>query len=172
MDALIKEFRVAYVSEQGNDLARTITPDLTASPEKLLAIWKSGGSQTIKEDLRFLFTRDKSAQLRMSREEAEGWQEIYFYYWKALGELLAVEGRRTDGAKVRLSLPRCGSRPSTCHVPCLPPRRCTYMLQPFISMRLPCTPESNSLTVVLDQGIRGLEGAYIPNYPGLHKLRL
>ncbi|KAI1875163.1 hypothetical protein JX265_004221 [Neoarthrinium moseri] len=99
MDALIKEFRAAYAAERGNDLAKTLTPDLTESPDRLLAIWNSGGPQSIKDDLKFLFFRDKSAQLRMSREEGEGWQEIYFTYWKALGEILAVEGRRKDGAK-------------------------------------------------------------------------
>ncbi|KAI0126936.1 PCI domain-containing protein [Xylariales sp. AK1849] len=99
MDALIKEFRVAYAAEKGNDLAKTLIPDLLESSDKLLAIWESGGSQSIQEDLRFLFVRDKSAQLRLSREESEGWQSIYFAYWKALGEILAVEGRRKDGAK-------------------------------------------------------------------------
>ncbi|KAH8682305.1 hypothetical protein BX600DRAFT_505909 [Xylariales sp. PMI_506] len=97
MDGLIKEFRVAYAAQRGNDLAKTITPDLTASPQKLQALWESGGPQSIKEDLKFLFSRDKSSQLRLSRVEGEGWQEIYFAYWKALGEILAVEGWRKDG---------------------------------------------------------------------------
>jgi COP9 signalosome complex subunit 12 len=101
MDALIREFRKAYAGERGNDLAKTITPDLTDSPEKLLSVWGSArNAQAIKDDLQFLFVRDKSAQLRMSREEAQGWQEVYLAYWKALGEILAVEGRREDGALV------------------------------------------------------------------------
>lgn len=100
MDALIKDFRKAYANERGNDLASTLTPDPTTSPERLLAIWESGrNAQAIKDDLRFLFVQDKSAQLRMSREEAQGWQEVYLAYWKAIGEILAVEGRRRDGAK-------------------------------------------------------------------------
>lgn len=107
MDALIKEFRAAYAAEQGNDLAKTVTPDFSTSAEKLQAIWKSGGPQSVKEDLRFLFLRDKSAQLRMSREESECWQEIYFCYWKALGEIMAVEGRRADGVKVGPSSSHC-----------------------------------------------------------------
>ncbi|ETS81218.1 Protein CSN12 [Pestalotiopsis fici W106-1] len=100
MDALVKEFRKAYANERGNDLASTLTPDLSTSPERLLAVWESGrNAQAIKDDLRFLFVQDKSAQLRMSREEAQGWQEVYLAYWKAIGEILAVEGRRHDGAK-------------------------------------------------------------------------
>lgn len=106
MDALIKDFRKAYANERGNDLASTLTPDPTTSPERLLAIWESGrNAQAIKDDLRFLFVQDKSAQLRMSREEAQGWQEVYLAYWKAIGEILAVEGRRRDGAKVCCPVP-------------------------------------------------------------------
>lgn len=100
MDALIKEFRTAYTKERGNDLAKTLTPDLSDST-KLLSILESGrNAQAIKDDLQFLFVRDKSAQLRMSRDEAQGWQEVYLAYWKALGEILAAEGRRRDGARV------------------------------------------------------------------------
>ncbi|KAH8197558.1 hypothetical protein TruAng_008294 [Truncatella angustata] len=100
MDALIKEFRKAYAEERGNDLARTLTPDLTEAPSKLLAVWESAkNAQSIKDDLQFLFVRDKSVKLGISREESQGWQEVYLAYWKALGEILAVEGQRRDGAK-------------------------------------------------------------------------
>ncbi|KAK6072868.1 PCI domain-containing protein [Seiridium cupressi] len=100
MDALVREFRKAYAGERGNDLAKSITPDLSESPAKYISVWESGrNAQAIKDDLQFLFVRDKSAQLRMSREEAQGWQEVYLAYWKALGEILAVEGHRRDGAK-------------------------------------------------------------------------
>jgi hypothetical protein len=100
MDSLIKEFKLAYAAERGNDVAKTLTPDLLESPGKLLAIWESGGPQSIKDDLKFLFTRDKSTKLSMSHDEGEGWRNIYFAYWNALGEILAVEGRRRDDVKV------------------------------------------------------------------------
>ena len=67
---------------------------------KLMAVWESGNAQAIKDDLRFLFVRDKSARLNMSPDEAEGWQEIYYSYWKALGEILAAEGLRKSRVKV------------------------------------------------------------------------
>lgn len=108
MDALIKEFKAAYAGQHGNELARTLTPDVQLNAARLMAVWESGDAQSIKDDLRFLFVRDKSARLKMSPDEAEGWQEIYYSYWKALGEILAVEGLRKTRVKVcvpRLHLP-------------------------------------------------------------------
>lgn len=99
MDALIKEFKAAYAGQNGNELAKTLTPDVQLNAARLMAVWDSGDAQSIKDDLRFLFVRDKSTRLKMSPDEAEGWQEIYYSYWKALGEILAVEGLRKTRVK-------------------------------------------------------------------------
>ncbi|KAK7962217.1 uncharacterized protein PG986_003042 [Apiospora aurea] len=99
MDSLIKEFRAAYAGQLGNDLARTLTPDVPNNAAQLISVWESGNSQSVKDDLKFLFVRDKSARLNMSSEEAVGWQEIYYSYWKALGEILAAEGLRKSRVK-------------------------------------------------------------------------
>lgn len=101
MDSLIKEFKTAYAGQLGNDLAKTLTPDVPNNAAQLMSVWESGNSQSIKDDLKFLFTRDKSARLNMSSDEAVGWQEIYYSYWKALGEILAAEGLRKSRVKVR-----------------------------------------------------------------------
>lgn len=97
MDDLIREFRDAYSTQNGNDLAITISPELPDSPEKILSIWESGNAQSIKDDLSFMFKSIRGGQMP-PRGEAEGWQEVYFAYWEFLGEILAVEGRRRDGA--------------------------------------------------------------------------
>ncbi|KAK7914796.1 hypothetical protein PG985_012499 [Apiospora marii] len=99
MDSLIKEFKTAYAGQLGNDLAKTLTPDVPNNAAQLMSVWESGNSQTIKDDLKFLFVRDKSARLNISSDEAVGWQEIYYSYWKALGEILAVEGLRKSRVK-------------------------------------------------------------------------
>ncbi|KAK6820470.1 Protein CSN12-like protein [Apiospora arundinis] len=101
MDSLIKEFKTAYAGQLGNDLAKTLTPDIPNNAAQMMSVWESGNSQSIKEDLKFLFVRDKSARLNMSSDEAVGWQEIYHSYWKALGEILAVEGLRKSRVKMR-----------------------------------------------------------------------
>lgn len=112
MDALIKEFRAAYAGQHGNELARTLTPDVHLDAARLMAVWEGGNAQSIKDDLRFLFVRDKSVRLNMSTDEAEGWQEIYDSYWKALGEILAVEGLRKSRVKVRVPRLRCPFPPT------------------------------------------------------------
>ncbi|KAK8016482.1 Protein CSN12-like protein [Apiospora rasikravindrae] len=99
MDSLIKEFRAAYAGQLGNDLAKTLTPDVPNNAAQLMFVWESGNAQSIKDDLKFLFVRDKSARLNMSSDEAVGWQEIYYSYWKALGEVLAAEGLRKSRVK-------------------------------------------------------------------------
>lgn len=152
MDALIKEFRTAYTKERGNDLAKTLTPDVTDSGTKLLSVWESGrNAQGIKDDLQFLFVRDKSVQLRMSREEAQGWQEVYLAYWKALGEILAMEGLRRDGAKVRI------------------PSHCLIDFNSKATTQNIETQATNSYTVHMDQGLRILERVHISDHPGLYQ---
>ncbi|KAI0001232.1 PCI domain-containing protein [Xylariaceae sp. FL0662B] len=95
MDSLIQEFRVAYLAMRGDQLAETLHPDVQANPTKLLSIWGRGDQRAVTADLNFLFCQDHS-RIVLSKEETTGWIEIYLVYWKALGEILAVEGLRND----------------------------------------------------------------------------
>ncbi|RYP12838.1 hypothetical protein DL767_011063 [Monosporascus sp. MG133] len=95
MDTLIQEFRVAYTSLKGDQLAETLRPDIQSDAGKLQAIWNRGDARAAKADLQFLFYQDHSRP-RLSKDETNGWYEIYLAYWKALGEILAAEGLRTD----------------------------------------------------------------------------
>lgn len=98
MDALIHEFRTAFVEIKGDRLAETLHPDVQANAAKLQALWGRGNVRDVTADLDFLFYSDPSRP-RMSQKETAGWVEIYLSYWKAVGEILAVEGLRSD-AKV------------------------------------------------------------------------
>ncbi|RYP54774.1 hypothetical protein DL768_000502 [Monosporascus sp. mg162] len=95
MDTLIQEFRVAYTSVKGDQLAETLRPDIQTNADKLQAIWNRGDARSAKADLQFLFYQDHSRP-RLSKDETNGWYEIYLAYWKAVGEILAAEGLRTD----------------------------------------------------------------------------
>ncbi|RYP64233.1 hypothetical protein DL771_008857 [Monosporascus sp. 5C6A] len=95
MDTLIQEFRVAYTSVKGDQLAETLRPDVQSYADKLQAIWNRGDARSAKADLQFLFYQDHSRP-RLSKDETNGWYEIYLAYWKAVGEVLAAEGLRTD----------------------------------------------------------------------------
>ncbi|RYO84441.1 hypothetical protein DL766_009199 [Monosporascus sp. MC13-8B] len=95
MDTLIQEFRVAYTSVKGDQLAETLRPDIQSYAGKLQVIWNRGDTRSAKADLQFLFYQDHSRP-RLSKDETNGWYEIYLAYWKAVGEILAAEGLRTD----------------------------------------------------------------------------
>lgn len=80
---------------KGDQLAETLRPDLQAQAAELIALWGRGNLREATADTNFLFYTDPSRP-RMSQEESQGWSEIYLVYWKAVGEILAVEGLRTD----------------------------------------------------------------------------
>ncbi|KAI8629684.1 PCI domain-containing protein [Xylariaceae sp. FL1651] len=95
MDGLIRQFRVAYGAMKGDQLAETLDPDIHAHSARLQALWGRGDLRSMTSDLNFLFYQDQS-RVRLSKEETAGWFEIYTAYWKAVGEILAVEGLRGD----------------------------------------------------------------------------
>ncbi|KAI1251680.1 COP9 signalosome complex subunit 8 [Eutypa lata] len=95
MDALIQDFRQAYTGLKGDQLAETLRPDIQLYSNKLQSIWNRGDARSSQSDLQFLFYQDHSRP-RLSKEETTGWYEIYMAYWKAVGEILAVEGLRSD----------------------------------------------------------------------------
>lgn len=97
MDGLIRQFRVAYAATNGEQLAETLNPDIQAHSTKLRAIWGRGDFRSMTSDLNFLFHQDQARfNIRLSKEETNGWYAIYSAYWKAIGEILAVEGLRDD----------------------------------------------------------------------------
>ncbi|KAI1827122.1 PCI domain-containing protein [Xylaria intraflava] len=97
MDGLIRQFRVAYAAMNGEQLAETLSPDTLAHSAKLRAVWGNGDARSMTSDLNFLFYQDQARfNIRLSKDEANGWHAIYTAYWKALGEILAVEGFRRD----------------------------------------------------------------------------
>ncbi|KAI1430833.1 PCI domain-containing protein [Xylaria sp. CBS 124048] len=97
MDGLIHQFRSAYATTNGEQLAETLNPDTQAHSAKLRAIWGVGDVRSMTSDLDFLFHQDQARlDIRLSKDESTGWHAIYTAYWKALGEILAVEGLRGD----------------------------------------------------------------------------
>lgn len=93
MDSLIRDFKAAFAGMKGDQLAETLRPDVQLNSTKLLSIYGEGNIEDAEADLRYFLDTDPSRP-RLSREEANGWYEIYLAYWCALGEILAVEGLR------------------------------------------------------------------------------
>ncbi|KAI1502496.1 PCI domain-containing protein [Biscogniauxia marginata] len=96
MDGLIHEFRAAYAGMKGDQLAETLRPDTRLHANQLRALWGRGDFHAATADLEFLFKHDHSRVRLASKDETEGWLAIYFSYWKAVGEILAVEGLLND----------------------------------------------------------------------------
>lgn len=95
MDSLIKEFRTAFAEMKGDQLAETIKPDVQNNAAKLVEVWGRGSIRDTTADLKFLFYTD-NFRPSLSKIETIGWHDLYLAYWKAVGEILAVEGLRDD----------------------------------------------------------------------------
>lgn len=112
MDQLFSEFGEAMAKQNGYDLAATLSPVPPADqPARLKFIWASTNHHGLKGDIKH-FISEKTFRASLSRDEVNGWVEIYSAYWRALGEILAMEdGSHTPskvGAKPTLPpLPEC-----------------------------------------------------------------
>lgn len=104
MDAVLDIFREAYAEESGYKLAESITPVAPATDAGLLyGFYRSSSTYTIQGDLKSAIVYSGNPQLQ--KQEAHTWVELYMAYWKAIGELLAVEesvnqGKLADWKKV------------------------------------------------------------------------
>lgn len=104
MDAALDIFREAYAEESGYKLAESITPVAPTHDAGLLyGFYRSSSVYTIQGDLKSAIVY--SGNPRLQKQEAYAWVELYMAYWKAIGELLAVEesvnqGKLADWKKV------------------------------------------------------------------------
>lgn len=99
MDSIFQEFGDGFSRQNGYQLAETLTPEL---PNDLLReIWRSASDRDIKTILRRGIQSSASAAgFKLSHDEVQGWVEVYISYWKAIGELLAVQDRSAANGRV------------------------------------------------------------------------
>lgn len=101
MDQLIDELRNGYVNENGYDLANTLSPVAPASdPNRLYNIHRSTNFSQGLVQIRNKILYDNVLSQKLSNEEAYGWAEVYFAYWKAIGEILKAEEAVKNHIKV------------------------------------------------------------------------
>lgn len=98
MDALCAEFAGARADENGYDLARTLSPDFPN--DTLRAIWQSCNAHDVKSVVKRELSKNVTGMQRLSHQELAGWVEVYHAYWKAVGELLAVQSSQSSWTKV------------------------------------------------------------------------
>ncbi|KAL2755779.1 hypothetical protein ACRALDRAFT_1082111 [Sodiomyces alcalophilus JCM 7366] len=97
MEPLFDEFAAAYMGMKGYDLAQTLSPIPPADkPDRLRAVWLSTNHYGVKDDVTHGLVQALTSRSGYPREEVKdelkGWTEIFTAYWKAIGELLAVDG--------------------------------------------------------------------------------
>lgn len=100
MELIFQDFGDAQTEQDGYLLARSLTPELTN--DVLVLIWRSCNAH----DARHLIRRGiggvgNQGFRRLSSEEVQGWVEVYYAYWRAVGEILAVRESSSENARVR-----------------------------------------------------------------------
>lgn len=96
MDTIFSEFGDAFAERNGYRLSQTLNPEL--SSDMLRVIFRSSNHDQVRGLLkRGIRSSSSSPMSRLSNEEVIGWVEVYYHYWKACGELLAIqEGRASN----------------------------------------------------------------------------
>jgi hypothetical protein len=90
MDQVFAEFYHRLAGENGNALALTLSPTAPTYNHGLLySFYRSSNVQQIDYDIR---SRLKPNNVNgLSKAESTAWIEVFVSYWKAVGEILAVE---------------------------------------------------------------------------------
>lgn len=104
MDRVFGEFREAYEKGDGYGLSMTLSPiDPPSQPNRLSSFFQSTNAASASKDFRYRILYDNSASFKLSNEEGNGWVEVYFAYWKSVGEILSAEDATQPNAKVSRS---------------------------------------------------------------------
>jgi len=102
MESVFEDFRRAYGVGHGYELSLTLSPVPPLSdPDRLHSIFRSTNHASAKADFKSQLIYDSSMSFKLPAEEGNGWAEVYFAYWKAVGEILIAEKASKSGAKVR-----------------------------------------------------------------------
>lgn len=97
MDVLFEDFTRAVNASSGYQLAQTLSPAAPADQlDYLDAIWRSTNAHNVKGDVRRIINACRIRE-RMSKDEVNGWVDVYAAYWKVVGEIVAAsEGTRVS----------------------------------------------------------------------------
>jgi hypothetical protein len=125
MDIIFEDFRKAYEEGNGYDLSQTLSPlPPPSDPDRLYNFFRSTNFAQVKADFKYRILYDGSSPFKLPAEEGNGWVEVYWTYWKALGEILNAENATKANAKVHgqrflqiISQPLYKSQSSRSHKP-------------------------------------------------------
>ena len=98
MDFIFKDFQHAHLERSGPLLATTITPIAPPEDPYRLRQLSSGSSAfTIQQEFRSGLLAHTNTELRFSKPERNAWVDVYVAYWKAVGEIIALEDNLKNG---------------------------------------------------------------------------
>ncbi|RDW87645.1 hypothetical protein BP5796_03339 [Coleophoma crateriformis] len=99
MDAIFEDFKNAYLNGDGYLLSRTLLPiDPPSQPDRLRAFQRSTNHAAVRNDFKYRILYDNASPIKLPADEGNAWVEIYYFYWKAVGEILSAEaGTKTKG---------------------------------------------------------------------------
>lgn len=108
MDSVFDDFKKAYSKGYGYELSMTLSPIPPASdPDRLRSFFRSTNHASAKTDFKYQILYDNSMPFKLPIDEGNGWVEVYFAYWKAVGAYLNSETASRSSAKVRSALLKC-----------------------------------------------------------------
>ncbi|KAF4589408.1 COP9 signalosome complex subunit 12 [Ophiocordyceps camponoti-floridani] len=97
MNHLFDSFALAYDAKNGYSLAQTLTPVAPPDdPGLLVRIWNSTNAQNAKSDILHYVKKQAAYFKDLGHDEINGWVEVYFAYWKALGVIVAGENGKSS----------------------------------------------------------------------------
>ena len=102
MEVLFHDFEQAQIDGAGPLLSTTLTPIAPPEdPRRLQRFYNASNSASIVSDLRAGLLAHGRTQVRFSKGEGNAWIDVYAAYWKAVGEISAIEeGTRSDWSRV------------------------------------------------------------------------
>jgi hypothetical protein len=102
MEAIFKSFSEAYNVGGGYELSMTLSPVAPeAQPDRLSRFFNSTNASQAQRDFRRNILHNDTLPFKLPTEEGNAWVEVYYMYWKAVGEILSAEADSKTGKKVR-----------------------------------------------------------------------
>jgi len=92
MDTVFRDFQRAHMDRSGPLLATTIRPIAPPEdPNRLRRIFSVSNAFAIQQDIRSGLLAHTNTELRFSKPEGNAWVDVFVAYWKAVGEIIALE---------------------------------------------------------------------------------
>lgn len=96
MDKLFREFGQAMQRYNGKELALTLSPVAPADdPYRLRNICNGANHHDAKAVIKRKIQNNSDG---LSHGEVMGWTEVYYAYWKALGQILLVQDEQNGNS--------------------------------------------------------------------------